>query len=263
MDAATEPTADTETAQTEPSQTEPSRAETAIIQPGHSSPGHRLNRFPPDLPEGMLPAGTKGRILTSALLAFADRGFYGTSIRTIAEGAGINSATLYSHYASKEQVLAVLVTMGSQELLGRIEHALADADAITTAKPGTDANTGADANASTARLEAIIRATSLAHARYPLLAVVTNSEFHALSPEPAQPAQAPTKASAQLLRSILVEGQSDGAFEIADVDAAAHALESMVQQIPQWISRAADDPEEVAAAYVLIARRIVGAHPAI
>ena len=209
--------------------------------PNHTSPGHRLNRFPADLPQGALPEGTKGRILTSALVAFADRGFYGTSIRTIAEGAGINSATLYSHYPSKEDILAVLVTMGSRELLGSIEGALAGA------------------STSTNRLDAIIHSTALAHATYPLLAVVTNSEFHALSPELALPAQASTKQSAALLRSILAEGDADGSFDIADPDASAHALESMVQQIPAWISRAADQPESIADAYVVIARRIVGA----
>ena len=204
-----------------------------------TAPGRRLHRFPAELPDGTAPVGTKGRILTSALAAFADRGFYGTSIRTIADGAGINSATLYSHYPSKDHILAALVTIGSAALLQRIDTALESAGSCLE------------------RLDAIIRATAMGHALFPLLAVVTNSEIYALSPDLVPAAVAPTTKSAEHLRSALADGRAEQTFESEHSDVATHVLEGMSQRIPQWISRETDSPEAIADAYVAIARRIV------
>jgi len=203
--------------------------------------GSRLGTFPPDLPSDAVPAGTKGKILASALVAFAGRGFHGTSIRTIADGCGINSATLYSHFPSKEHILAALVEIGSRALLARLQ---------AHREP---------AASSRDRLDAIVRAAVLAHAEYPLLAVVTNSESHALSPELRGPAQAPTVEAAGMLRDILAAGIADGSFTITDPQVTAHTLEGMAQHIPHWLNPQSDAPEHLAAEYVLLARRIVGA----
>ncbi|MCU1405938.1 MAG: Transcriptional regulator, TetR family [Glaciihabitans sp.] len=203
--------------------------------------GQRVRAFPPDLPEDVVPEGTKGRILRAALVAFAERGFHGTSIRTIADVAGINSATLYSHFAAKEQILEALVTIGVRELLARLEEALV----------GT--STGLE------RLDAIMRATVLGHARYPLLSVVSNSEFHVLSDEIAAPALVPVAEGARLLRAALAQGTAEGSFNISDPTITARTLEGMAQRIPHWINPGTDDPNHLADEYVLLARRLVGA----
>lgn len=193
----------------------------------------------PNLPASSIPSGTKGRILTSALSAFATLGFFGASIRTIADAAGINSATLYSHFPSKEHILAELVSIGSHELLARIAAALAEVES-----PGK-------------RLDAIIGATVRAHAEYPLLAIVTNKEMAILGPELAGPATAPTLEAAALLRQILTNGASSGTFDIRDPEITAHILEGMAQQIPQWVDPNHDDTEHLVQEYVRTARRIV------
>src|SRR6516165_1902246 len=87
----------------------------------------RLNAVAVALPEGVTPPGTRGRILLGALKLFAEFGFHGTSIRDIAAEVGINSATLYSHYPSKEQVLADLVLIGHEELHRYLQEALLSA----------------------------------------------------------------------------------------------------------------------------------------
>jgi len=199
----------------------------------------RHGMFPPDLPANAAPAGTKGRILESALVAFAERGFHGTSIRTIADGASINSATLYSHFASKEHILSELVSIGSHELLARLQ-----ADLV-------------DVTGSAARLDAIVAATVRAHASFPLLAVVTNGEFSALSRDLAGPAVAPTAEASELLRVTLEEGITDGTFDVPNLRVTARLIEGMAQQIPHWLTPA-DDPEELVREYVVLARRIAG-----
>lgn len=193
----------------------------------------------PRLPETSMPPGTKGRILNSALASFAALGYSGASMRTIAEATGINAATVYSHFPSKEHILAALVSTGSHELLARIEAALVEATSPEE------------------RFDAIIGATVGAHVEYPLLAVVTNGNLAALGPDLAVPATSPTTEAAALLREILADGLASGAFDIPDLDITAHVLEGMAQQIPTWVDPEVDDPGHVAKTFIYIARRIV------
>ncbi|CAN5335542.1 TetR/AcrR family transcriptional regulator [soil metagenome] len=200
-----------------------------------------IRTLPPDLPERFVPAGTKGRILSASLVSFAAHGFYGTSIRTIADSTGINSATLYSHFPSKEHILAELVSIGSRELMDRITAELDGADSAGQ------------------RLDAIITATVVGHAEHPLLAIVTNLEFSALSAELGATAMAPTAEAAALLRSILADGAADGSFDFSDLEITAHVLEGMAQQIPLWLDPRVDEPQRLAREFVQIARRMTAA----
>ena len=75
----------------------------------------RVRSSVPALPPWPAADGTRGRILLAGLGLFAEHGFYGTSIRDIAAGASIRSASLYAHFPSKEAILAELVLAGHEE----------------------------------------------------------------------------------------------------------------------------------------------------
>jgi AcrR family transcriptional regulator len=204
----------------------------------------RVAAMPAVLPEGTTPPGTRGRILLAALTLFAETGFHGTSIRAIASAVGINSATLYAHYPSKEQVLADLVLVGHQELHDRLTEAAGsvpdDADPVE-------------------RLSALLRAHVLLHTDYPLLATVINNELHALAPEVAAPALELRADCRRLLIDELERGLKDGAFQTPDPLLAATAIGSMNMQVARWFGP--DQPydrDHVADAYVRFALRIVG-----
>ncbi|ROO86942.1 TetR family transcriptional regulator [Actinocorallia herbida] len=55
--------------------------------------------------------GTRTRILDEALRLFAERGYAGTSVAAIEAAAGLSphSGSLYTHFGSKEQVMAAAV----------------------------------------------------------------------------------------------------------------------------------------------------------
>lgn len=197
-----------------------------------------------ELPEGVAPPGTRGQILREALALYAETGFHGTSIRAIAGKVGINSATLYAHYPSKEQVLAELVRIGHRELLTRLTGALA----ATVPEQGA-----------AGELAALVRAHVYVHTDFPLLAVVTNGELHALSAEQAAPALELRAACRRLLVDSLERGVKDGDFRVPDLLLAATAIGSIGMQVAQWFGP--DQPysrEQVAAAYVQFALRIAG-----
>jgi len=49
--------------------------------------------------------GTKLKIFQTAVVLFCDNGYSSVSIRDIAKASGINSASIYNHYTSKEDIL--------------------------------------------------------------------------------------------------------------------------------------------------------------
>jgi AcrR family transcriptional regulator len=202
----------------------------------------RLAAVAVDLPEGVTPPGTRERILRAGLALFAELGFHGASIRDVAGAAGISSATLYSHYPSKEHILAELVRLGHEELYDRLRRALVTAGAGPAAQ-----------------LAALVRAQVLAHADYPLLAVVANSELHALSAEQAAAALALRAQSGKLLLDVLRHGCDSGVFVVPDVLLTATAIGSIGLRVAHWFGP--DQPytrEQVADAYADIALRIAG-----
>jgi AcrR family transcriptional regulator len=228
----------------------PSAADPAATDPAASGPAarqlasrrRRLAAETVVLPEGVTPAGTRGRILRAGLALFAEHGFHGASIRELATAAGITSATLYAHYPAKDQVLADLVRIGHEELHTRLAEAAASAK-----EPAR-------------QLAALVRAHTLLHADYAMLAVVTNNELHALSTEQAAPALALRAESFRLLVEVVRAGVRRGEFSVPDPLLAAMAISSMGLRVAHWFGT--DQPysrERVADDYTRFALRIVGA----
>lgn len=202
----------------------------------------RLTAVAVELPDGVTPPGTRGRILHAALKLFAEYGFHGASIRDIAREVGINSATLYAHYPAKEHVLAELIRLGHEELRRRVVEA---------------ARVAGDEPAE--QLAALVRAQVLVHTDYPLLALVANHELHALSPERAAPALALREEARRLLLAVLERGTAAGVFDIADVPLAGIAIGSLGMRVANWFGP--DQPytrDQVADAFVGFALRLVG-----
>jgi AcrR family transcriptional regulator len=182
----------------------------------------RLSAREGGLPEGTGPTGPRRRILEAALGLFAETGFAGASIRDIATAAGIQSASLYAHYGSKEHILADLVFIGHQDHHARLCAAEGLAD--------------------------LVRAHVRWHAEHPRLAVVVNAELHALSPELATPILEIRDLSTQLL----LDGAGNDWL-------AAAAIGGMGIRVANWFSPDGDyTVDEVADTYAAFALRIVG-----
>lgn len=195
------------------------------------------------LPPDALPRGAKGPILVAALGLYAEHGYGGTSVRDIAKEAGVQPATLYAHYPSKEHVLAELIRIGHES-----HHQLMRAALLETSADPRD------------QLAALMRAHVQMHARFPMLAVVANAELHALSPEAAVPALELRKQSEQLLIDVILRGVQKGIFKVKEPRLALAAIGAMGLRVSHWYTPGFElSVDEVADNYAEFALRIVGA----
>lgn len=70
-------------------------------------------------------------LLAIAADLFAERGFKNTTVRDIADAAGILSGSLYHHFDSKESMVDEILSTFQQELFGQYDEILAgDADPL-------------------------------------------------------------------------------------------------------------------------------------
>jgi AcrR family transcriptional regulator len=59
-------------------------------------------------------------ILTAALDLFAERGFHGTSVPSVAERAGVAAGTIYHYFQGKEALVNALFRRWKQEIAARV-----------------------------------------------------------------------------------------------------------------------------------------------
>lgn len=199
-------------------------------------------------PAAVLPArpevtGTRGRILTAALDLFATAGYHASSIRDIAAHADLGSASLYSHFASKEAILAELVLIGHDEHQRRLITALLGA--------GTRPRD---------QLAALVRTHVLSHTEFPVLAVVANRGLQELSQQAAAPAWALNRHSGSVLAEVVQRGIALDGFQVTNEMVVCGAIATMGASVATWWPPRAEQitPDELADGQVELALRMVG-----
>jgi AcrR family transcriptional regulator len=165
------------------------------------------------------PAGTPRRLLEVAVELFALRGYFGVSVRDITAAIGIRPASLYNHYATKEDLLVEVMRLGHE---WSSRQAAAAIDAL-----GPDATP-------TDRLRAAVGAHARTHAELPLLARVCSSELHGLGEGALAAVLDLRMASVAQLSAIVDDGIGTGEFAVDDVFLAVMAISAMVIRLANW-----------------------------
>lgn len=197
----------------------------------------------PDLPPTEDASPAVRRMLLVSLRLFAERGFHGTSVRDIAAGLDVKAASLYSLIESKEHILAELVR------LGHLSH--------TTA---VEASVAAAGERPSDQLVGFMDAHVRFHARWQMLAVVSNNELHCLSPEMAAPSLALRERAVRSLLEIVERGAASGDFQVREPFFTTAGVAAMGMRVANWFDTAlGHDEDAVAAEYSLLALRAVGA----
>lgn len=167
-------------------------------------------------------------ILESAAHLFALKGYEATSMRDIAQRAGVSKSLLYHHFSDKYQIFTRIT---SHSGLG-----LNDAVAAAVPKEASSAQ----------QLEAFMRATALFFEQNRLSWIAASHEFWA-SNEAQMSLQVKLRRDSfeRMLRRILEEGVGRGEFQIEDVRLAGKMILSSLNWMHRWYnpegSRSAPD----------------------
>jgi len=160
------------------------------------------------------------QIIAAATTIFAEKGFDGATMADIAAEAGINKATIYLYFDSKD----VLIRSIAEQIFAQ---ELADLQAAAES-PGT----------ATERLEAFYEALIAGEAEVlPLMPIVYDFYALGLRREDVRMVLADfLNQSAALLEAIIREGIESGEFAPVDASQAARALVALLDgTVLQWV----------------------------
>ncbi|MGW4091492.1 TetR family transcriptional regulator [Nocardia sp. NPDC004750] len=184
---------------------------------------------------------TRARLLDAAVVAFAERGFHGSTTRDITSIAGVSTGTIYVYHRSKEELLYQISRAGHLDTLEHVRTAIASAQ-----DPAE-------------QLIAVMREFTIHHARAHTVARIINYELAALSPEHQQEIKETRRAIEGEVRSLIERGAAAGVFENSNTHMAATALLSLGIDIARWYHEGGSwSPEDIGDYYADLALRIVG-----
>lgn len=181
---------------------------------------------------GTPPADTASRIQANALNLFRAKGYFGSSIREIASGAGVSVSTLFHHYASKEDILAVM--------LGRIIDNLED-----------ELNEKvSDSQSPTEQMTAFVHTLVIINCTRASESFVAERELRSLSEERQLPLRTRQLAIIRRMRTIIVDGVKGGVFRTDDPRTVGMAILNMCTSVASWYRPGGDlSPDELAERY--------------
>jgi AcrR family transcriptional regulator len=190
--------------------------------------------------------GSGGKVIAEAAVeAMSEHGYHGTSVRDIADRAGMSSAALYHHFTSKQDLLFHITDRGIDALVRRTEAAL-------LASPDDPA----------ARLCAIVRVHVLTHTDDQQGSFIGNSEIRSL--EPANRAIVVSKRDQQkrLFDQVVRDGVERGVFTTPYPNEASMAIITMCTAVAQWYRPDGPlRPDEIADRYADLVLSMLGWRP--
>jgi AcrR family transcriptional regulator len=156
------------------------------------------------------------KILAAAVHLFAEYGYHAATMRDIARMAGIQAASIYYHYASKQALLVEIMDTHMQRLDAKLEHIVG--------KQGTVQQ----------RLyEAIANHIHL-HTTYKSEFFIVDTEIRALEDENRTYILAHRDRYEALLQKLLLEGMEQGIFRRTDVKVSSYAIIAMCTEVAKW-----------------------------
>jgi TetR/AcrR family transcriptional regulator, cholesterol catabolism regulator len=197
--------------------------------PGRRAPasGERVPAHPKAIASGQ---GKHTEIFNAALRLFQAKGYHGASMQDIADAVGMQKASLYYYFHSKEELLVLVCERGSGAFTQELEEIVAS-----------------DLNA-TEKLERAIECHLVALCEQLDLFTVFLREQKFLGAVQKRQLRGEGKKHAELLAMILEQGISSGEFRTVNVTVTALAVLGMCNWLYEWYSPdGALSPREIAA----------------
>jgi AcrR family transcriptional regulator/DNA-binding XRE family transcriptional regulator len=184
------------------------------------------------------------RVLRAAIDAFVETGYHGSTMRTIAQRAGLSVPGVYHHYPSKQALLVRIFDLTMDELDWR----------LTAAR---DSQSGP-----LARLAALVEALALFHTLRSDLAFIGASEMRSVEGPHRRRIAARRSAVQRLLDAEIAAAAAAGLARTEQPAETGRAIATMCTSLPQWFRPGGRvSPRAIARAYAELALRMVGAEP--
>lgn len=186
----------------------------------------------------------KSNVTASAIANFTALGYHGTSMRDIASGAGVTVASIYHHFASKQEIL--------QEIMATTMHTV-----IASTQSGLKAAGPVPAE----QLRAIVEAWTLFHTERQSEALIGASELRSLNAEGRLLIVSLRDEQEQIFHDVIGRGVQVGDFRTPYPLEAARAIIHMGQSLASWYRPSGElSPEQIGIRYVELAFAAVRAN---
>lgn len=181
--------------------------------------------------------------LRAARALFARHGYHATSIRAIAQAAGLSVPGLYHHHKSKQAILDALVS-------NAINHMLAHTHAADRASDG----------AALGRFDNVVECLLRFHMHRRDEAFVASTEMRSMESPILRKHVAKRDEQQRMITQIVEQGVAEGTFGCHYVGDASRAIASICVSVSVWYHPdGALSPDQLTQRYLEIARRIAGA----
>jgi TetR/AcrR family transcriptional regulator, cholesterol catabolism regulator len=160
--------------------------------------------------------GRKDEVLAAAIALFSRKGYHGTTVREIADEAGMLSGSLYAHYASKEEMLFDIVQRAAEQFITGI------APIVASDQPAS------------AKLRSAMRSHLAVMAQSRDAAAIYLHEWKALTGERRTIIATKRNAYEDGLAAIIREGAATGQFRPVDAKFARLLVLSALNWLYQW-----------------------------
>jgi AcrR family transcriptional regulator len=166
----------------------------------------------------MLPENrsVRDKILAAAVQLFAEYGYHAATMRDIARLAGIQAASIYYHYPSKQALLVEIMESHMRQLNANLERIVS--------KHGTVQQCLYEAISNHIRL----------HTTYKSEFFIIDTEIRALEGENRAKILALRDRYEDLIQELLREGMEQGVLRQTDVKISSYAIIAMCTEVAQW-----------------------------
>ena len=175
---------------------------------------------------------TREKLLRLAARSFGTQGYSATTMRNIAEQAGIEAASIYYHFASKEELVDAVMSQGAQNMLGELH------DRLGKLPPGAPADV---------RLRAAVLSLIKAEVRHGDYAIA-HARLLAQLPDKVRERQVKRREQHQKQWAKLMQDLKDEGFMRSDVDVALARIfiMSAINSVHTWFNPRKGSLEDIA-----------------
>lgn len=161
----------------------------------------------------------KDKIKKSAINLFYKKGYFATSMSSIAKATGIRKSSIYHHYATKEDILLDIFRTTMNDLQDTLQSHL---ESATGAKE---------------KIKALIYCHIIFHVQRQKETIIADSELRGLTARNYKEIIQMRDDYERVVQDVLNEGVAEGIFEESDTKIISYAILSMCTSVGNWFKR--------------------------